>query len=97
MGVAAGKLRNKHSLQTVDFLRNWHKRALIYIERHLSDISKAQLPTRSASETVDLAAVGEDHGVDISARSVDEVIGPHCSDASGNWLVWIAIFICGEA
>lgn len=97
MGVSTGQLSDEDALQAVDLFGNWHEGTLVHVQRHLGYVSESQLATRATSETVDFSSVGKDHGMNVSAGSMDQVVGAHCSHASRNRLIRVAVLVCREA
>ena len=96
MRVATGQLDDELILQALYLLWHWHERTRVDVQRHGRDVSEPELAARASAEAVDLALVGEHHGVHVATGCVDELVLAESIDEARNGLVWIAILVGRE-
>ena len=60
-------------MEAFDLLRYWHERAPVDIKRHFENVTEAELATRPTTKAVDLAALSENHSVDVATRGMGEL------------------------
>lgn len=94
--VSTGQLSDREALQTLDALGNWHEGTPIHIERHLLNVSEAELSTAPATKAIDLSLESENHGVNVTTGGVNQFELLQGNDAPWNRLVRIAILIGWE-